>query len=241
MKTKNVAIWCTTIVLIAMIGFSGIRFRYYSSDKMSVTGLGEREFVSDLIVWSGSISVSSSSLIEGYNELERQQKFVTEYIRSQDIADSCIVYSFVNNYEKEKKIYMDGQYAGSVPDGYDLYQEVKIESRDVDKVEALSRNISQLIAKGINIQSQAPQYYYTELESLKLDIIAMATEDARKRAETIADRSKSKIDKLSSAKMGVFQIVGTNSNEAYSWGGNYNTTSKNKKATITMKLEYHVK
>ena len=41
--------------------------------------------------------------------------------------------------------------------------------------------------------------------------------------------------------MGVIQITGTNSNEAFTAGGTYNTESKNKKARITMKLDYHIK
>jgi hypothetical protein len=38
--------------------------------------------------------------------------------------------------------------------------------------------------------------------------------------------------------MGVFQIVAQNSSEEYSWGGSFNTTSKRKTATITVKLDY---
>ena len=38
--------------------------------------------------------------------------------------------------------------------------------------------------------------------------------------------------------MGIFQITGQNSNETYSWGGTFNTWSKEKTASITMKLDY---
>ena len=40
--------------------------------------------------------------------------------------------------------------------------------------------------------------------------------------------------------MGIFQITGQNSNEDYSWGGTFNTSSKEKTASITMKLDYEV-
>ena len=73
---------------------------------------------------------------------------------------------------------------------------------------------------------------------LKIEMISKATEDARIRAEKIAENSGSTLGDLSSAKMGVFQITGQNSNEDYSWGGTYNTTSKKKTASITMKLTY---
>jgi len=45
---------------------------------------------------------------------------------------------------------------------------------------------------------------------------------------------------LKKATMGVIQITAPNSNEDYSYGGTYNTTSKDKEASITIKLEYEV-
>jgi hypothetical protein len=40
--------------------------------------------------------------------------------------------------------------------------------------------------------------------------------------------------------MGVFQIIAQNSSEDYSYGGSFNTNSKNKTAAITIKLVYQV-
>jgi len=41
--------------------------------------------------------------------------------------------------------------------------------------------------------------------------------------------------------MGIFQITGQNSGEDYSWGETFNTASKAKTASITMKLDYSIK
>jgi hypothetical protein len=40
--------------------------------------------------------------------------------------------------------------------------------------------------------------------------------------------------------MGVFQITGQNSAEDFSYGGSFNTASKNKTANITVKLVFQV-
>jgi hypothetical protein len=69
-------------------------------------------------------------------------------------------------------------------------------------------------------------------------MIAKATEDARIRAERIAQNSGSELGDLIYANMGIFQITGQNSGEDYSWGGTLNTSSKNKTASITMKLTF---
>ena len=69
-------------------------------------------------------------------------------------------------------------------------------------------------------------------------MISKATADARARAEKIAENSGGNLGDLISAKMGIFQITGQNSKESYSWGGTFNTSSREKTASITMKLDY---
>lgn len=69
-------------------------------------------------------------------------------------------------------------------------------------------------------------------------MIAEATKDANVRAQQIAENAGGSLGNLKSADMGVFQIVGQNSSEDYSWGGSFNTSSKNKTASITVNLQY---
>ena len=71
-------------------------------------------------------------------------------------------------------------------------------------------------------------------------MIADATKDARQRAEKIAENADASLGKLKKATMGVIQITAPNSNEDYSYGGTFNTSSKEKEASITIKLEYQV-
>jgi hypothetical protein len=74
-----------------------------------------------------------------------------------------------------------------------------------------------------------------------MDLLAKASADARQRAETIARSVDSRLDRLKRADMGVFQITGKNSNEDYSYGGAFNTTDKQKTASITIRMDYRLK
>ena len=118
--------------------------------------------------------------------------------------------------------------------GYRLTQTLQVDSKEVANVEKIAREITELLNKGIEFYSQAPRYYYTKLSDLKIEMISKATADAKLRADKISHNS----GKLISAKMGIFQITGQNSKENYSWGGTFNTSSKEKTASITMKLRY---
>ena len=69
-------------------------------------------------------------------------------------------------------------------------------------------------------------------------MLSDATEDARLRAEAIATNAKSKLGKLKKADMGIFQITAQNTSEEYTYGGAFNTSSKNKSASITVRLNF---
>ncbi len=229
------------LIIAAGIAGSAYKYKYKAQNTITVTGLGEKEFVSDLIVWRGWIVEQSDNVISGYAKLEENRKKVENYIKSNGITDSCIVFMFVNVNQITEPIYSNGQYVGSRKTGYELRQQFKVESTNVSAVEEISRQISSLIAQGVQLESWEPEYYYTKLSDLKLELIENATADARSRAEKIADQADASITGLKSGRMGVIQILGANSNEAQSAGGAYNTASKNKKASITMRLEYNVK
>lgn len=94
--------------------------------------------------------------------------------------------------------------------------------------------------KGIELSASSPSYYYTKLNELKIDLLAKASEDAKQRAKTIAKNSACGLGNLVSANMGVFQITGKNSNEDFSYGSSFNTSSKNKKASITVRVDYKI-
>ena len=71
-----------------------------------------------------------------------------------------------------------------------------------------------------------------------MDLLAKASADAKQRASVIASSVHSSLGNLKKAVMGVFQITGKNSNEEYSYGGSYNTSEKNKTASITIRMDY---
>jgi hypothetical protein len=122
--------------------------------------------------------------------------------------------------------------------GYSLVQQVSVESKDLDKIDNASREISTLISQGVELSSNAPNYYYSKLEDLKLALIAEASKNAKARAENIAKESGSSLGKLLKADLGIFQITGQNDNEEYSYGGTFNTTSRHKTANITIKASF---
>jgi hypothetical protein len=232
-------VFSVAAVVVALILGNAYKQKFREADRIVVTGLGEQEFTSDLIVWRGWVIEQDWSLETAYAKLNANKAKVQKYIREKGIADTEVMFMFVDVNKVSDPVYnAEGNYSGSKFAGYELRQEFRVESSDVEAVENISREISSLIAQGVQMEAWQPEYYYTKLGDLKLELIERATQDARERAEKIAENSKARLKSLGSGRMGVFQITGANMDEAYDAGGTFNTSSKQKKASITMRLEY---
>ncbi len=230
------------VVFSTLLLTNAFKNRNNSNDTISVTGLGSKDFVSDLIVWNSSFSKKSYNLKEAYSELENDRKAILDYLLKKGVQESEIIFSAVS-INKEYTTVTDEYYntRSQTFNGYNLTQSVQVESKEVSKIENVSREVTELINSGVELYSSAPEYYYTKLSELKLEMVAEATKDAKLRAENIADNAGSKLGDLKKSDMGVFQIIAQNSSEDYSWGGSFNTSAKNKTATITVKLVYKIK
>lgn len=243
MKNYIVAfIFGLALVLSAFFLSDAIKNRNSSADTISVTGLGSTDFTSDLIVWNSTFSKKNTELKSAYAALERDREAIRSYLISKGVKESEIIFSSVNISKDFENTY-DQNYnvRSQVFTGYTLTQSIQVESKEVEKIENVSREVTELINIGVELYSESPQYYYTKLAELKLKMIAQATQDAKLRAEQIADNAGAKLGKLKKSDLGVFQIIAQNSSEEYSWGGSFNTYSKKKTATITIKLIYNIK
>lgn len=240
MKYLSAIIFSIAIVIAAWFLGNSYVDRANPDGTISVTGAGSENFTSDLIVWEGRFSQMSENLETAYNHLNQDKNTVKDYLIEKGIKEENIVFNSVQTNEQREQKYQNGNYVGSIFKGYQLSQSVKIESNDVELIENVSREITELLNKGVQFNSTPPRYYYTKLADLKIEMISKATEDARVRAEKIAENSGGTLGELKSANMGVFQITGQNSGEDYSWSGAYNTADKRKTASITMRLEYEI-
>ena len=201
----------------------------------------EKDFVSDQIVWTGNYSRKMLDLKSAYSLLKEDESKIRVYLNQKGISETEMVFSAINiEKEFDTKYDANGKVIGNDFSGYNLKQNVTVDSKNIEKVEKISREVTELIQSGIEFNSSSPSYYYTKLSELKLDLLAKASADAKQRAETIAKNSGSNLGSIRKANMGIFQITGKNSNEDYSYGGALNTSSKNKTASITTKIDYAV-
>jgi hypothetical protein len=226
-----------TITSTVILSKGLLQMKKYSEQVVKVTGSAEKNIISDAIVWRLSFSRRDVKMVGAFDLLKEDLKTVKGYLLSKGVKESEIIVAPVATtvlYKKNEK----GNDTNEI-EGYILAQEIEIRSSDVVKITEVSRQATELIEKGLEVISQAPEYFYTKLPELKLAMLSDATENAKKRAESMAKASGNKIGSIRSARMGVFQITPVNSFDVSDYGMN-DTTSLEKKVNAVVNVEFAI-
>lgn len=224
------------VVASAIVGWSYSRSKK-GDEAITVTGSAKKRIKSDLIVWSASISSQSAQISDAYNQLAESVPKVKKYLMDKGIPEANITISSVTTMPEREKD-SEGTPSGKVT-GYSLRQTVEVKSTDVEKVSQIAREATELIKQGIFIESSAPQFIYTKLGDLKIEMLAEAAKDAKARAEQIANSTGNSIGTVRSAKMGVMQITAADSNEVSDYGVN-DTSALEKDITAVVNVSFAI-
>jgi hypothetical protein len=226
-----------------LLAYGLAHFRSNSTHTITATGSSSVDFESDIIIWRGSFSAVAYTSQEAYTKLKADAQRVKQYLLDNGISEAEIVFNSVDIARTYRQLYdNNGNYVGSEADGYQLTQGVIVSSYNLDNVEKISRDISSLLDQGVELTSDSPEYYYSGLETLKLDLINKASQNAKERIDIMANNTGATLGKLKNSNLGVFQITAQNSGtSSYSYDGAFDTSSRYKTATITVKLEYDIK
>ena len=234
------------IIVTAIILGAAFKHRNSTLDSVSVVGLGTRDFESDEISWSGSYSVKAMAAKDAYATINADKEKVKAFFLSKGFQTSEFSFGGVIFEKSYRTITIevkgDETKTEQIFDGYIATQTVNFSSIKnpalMTKIEDVVDQTSELINSGIEFDGGRIQYTYSDLASLKHNLIEKASQDARERAEKIVNTAHGHLGKLKDASMGVFQITGKGSTEEFSSGGNYDIFSKDKTARITVRLTY---
>ena len=215
---------------------------FYSNAKkgdeaVTVTGSARKRIKSDLVVWSAGVSYQAPQLADAYRSLSENIPRVKQYLMSKGVAENQITISSISTVTLKKQDENGGE--TSEITGYSLRQQLDVRSNEVDKIAQIAREATELINQGILIESNSPQYYYTLLGDLKIEMLGEAAKDAKTRAERIADSTGNKIGAVRSARMGVMQITAADSTEV-SDAGISDTTTIDKDVTAVVNISFAV-
>ena len=225
-------------LIIAVAIFSFVWSDSRSADlTITVTGSAKKDITSDLAILRGSISIESVTATSAYAALKSQRPMLLSYLASKGFPEEKVtlfpvintpVYSFGR----------DGEQTGIR--AYQYSQRMEIRSGDVQLIRTIALDIASVIEQGVFFTVEPPEYLYTKLADLKIQIQAEAAKDAMVRAERIAAATGRKLGPLSNARMGVLQITPKNSNNVSDYGVN-DATSVEKEITAVVNAAFQIK
>ncbi len=234
------------LVLAVALAFTAITFtktwvHISESQLVRVTGSSQKNVRADLVVWNGLLRTEGTTLSEAYGKFQKDQLRLFDFLKSKGFSNYTASSVNVKDITKSKGQADEGD-GDKIEErsGFQLSQTIQIISPDVVGVPRLAADCMELLANEVVVQTASIEFIYTKAGDTKVQMMAEATEDARRRAEEIAKRGGRLVDTLRSARMGVVQI-----NPLYvtatSWEGNNDTTSLDKTITTTVTAEFSLK
>ena len=207
-----------------------------ASDVITVTGSAKQLFNSDLGVLSASLVATAGTQEQAFRELQRQRPLLLAFFREKGVPEVAIQPQapYVQSVEE----YINGNPTGRIL-SHTYYQNFRIELQDVALVERLAVDLAGLIEQGVNIRTYQPEYYYTKIADVKIEIQAAAAKDAAERAARIAEATGSKLGTMRTARMGVLQITPPNSNQVSDYGMN-DVSSIEKEITAVVSASFEI-
>ncbi|MEI6090525.1 MAG: SIMPL domain-containing protein [bacterium] len=225
------------LIISSLLVTDTIKYVKRSTQTINVKGYAEKTIKSNLGVWQIALSSFSSDKLSAYQNLESDINTTMEYLKTKGINGNDIRKEAVNAFPNFR-LNENGNQTNELL-GYTLSMNLVVTSKNVDLIDKLSRSSTELIKKGVNFNSMNPSFYYTKLDDLKIKMLMIAAKDARMRAEKLAESNDCRIDRLITARQGVFQLTSEYSSET-SDDGYYDLGSINKtiKAVVTMEYTF---
>ena len=172
---------------------------------VEVRGLSEREVPADQVTWPISFKLTGNELPAVYAQVSSTNNVIVGFLRANGIAEKDISVSA----PQVNDLSADRYNSQPIPFNYSVTSVVTVSSSQVDKVRQLINRQGELLQKGIPIStdySNPITYKFTGLNSIKPEMIAEATKNAREAAEKFANDSESKIGKIKEARQGQFEV-----------------------------------
>ncbi len=215
-----------------------VDFQKLQNRTIRVTGSASRNVTSDSSSWSINFKTRALTLKDGYAKLNSDASNIKDFLLSKGIDEKNINFSSIGSYENYKRN-SNGNTTNEI-DSYTVYQSVTIKADDTETLTKLSKEADVLINQDINLNAENVQYFVSNLDDIKVEMVGEASKNAKQRAESLVKGTGGQIGTINSAKMGVFQIVPVDSTEVSDYGYN-DTSSIEKKVVATVTATFTVK
>lgn len=174
---------------------------------VTVKGVSERDVSADLALWPIRFVAAGNNLNAVQEKINGDRRHIQDFLKNHNIPAEAIELQDLEVTDRTAQSYQSGPYENR----FILAQTLMVRSEDVTKIDKASQDIGQLVEAGVILNNQysggGPTYLFNGLTELKPEMIAEATQNARRAAEQFARDSGSELAGIRRANQGVFVIL----------------------------------
>lgn len=222
---------------ISALIISNAAVKISKKETIRVKGSATKLIKSDFGTWTGSISVRTTDLTDGFKILENHIAQAEKLILDSGVTDKEFSMENVNietNYKYDAK----GNRLDEV-NSYTLRRNVIVNSSQVETLENLAKNFTNLIKSGIMAESYNVNFIIQNLDNYKLELLAEATDNGLARAKILANNTNGQVGCLLNASQGIFQVLAPGASDISDYG-TYDKSTIMKEIRAVVTLEFRV-
>ena len=186
-------------------------------NRITVKGVAERRIKADKALITIVISDKSENIDELKNNISENEKLATDLIKSLKINEEeysvgnlRIQPNYIENSSNVKQQSSVNSTEG-VPNAkisdYDGVETISIVTKNIDKAEEFFEKLSELKLQSNNIQIDKPEYFITNIEKYKKDMVVDASRNAEIRAVEMLKVNNNEIGGLKNISQGQFEVL----------------------------------
>lgn len=197
---------CIGFIVLGIFIKYGMTHLNDSHRTVTVRGLCEKEVKANKVTWPIVSKEVGNYLPSIFMNIENTNKMIVAFLKENGIEESEISINppAIIDLQADRYSYNQNPYR------YNVTNVVVVTSTKVDKVNELIKKQAELLKQGIAVVAGDYQYQtiyeYTDLNSIKPEMIAEATQNARAAADKFAEDSGSKVGRIQTATQGQFSI-----------------------------------
>ncbi len=229
-------------ILICSFMFNNTLGGFGKANQIHVRGVSEQILVSDRVNWRLRTAVSSSKAEWAKRDVDKSIAYAVEYLVENGVPEELIHYSVYAKQERTKTVYLDN--LGNKEEefiGYNVSRSIYVKGFDnVELIEKLYGVIElDFEKKELYIFPESPYYYYSQpVADIKVDLIKKASQNARERAEIIAENMGGNVGNVIQARQGSFNGFGDDGFGSSGYvGGNSKEHILNAQVSATFQLK----
>lgn len=198
-NAKNYSVWVISVVLLvfSLIFFLSARGFSDQGSFVEVKGLSEKIVKADVAIWSLNFEVKSNNIDTLYADIEKNIATTKGFLKEKGFEDSEINVAPVNIYQDT---YKDALFR------YNSNTQLSVYTKKVDQVRAASKDTLLLVKRGVTLNQNSIVFEFSDINSIKPEMLAEAIKNARQTASQFAKESGSSLGSVSRGNQGVFDI-----------------------------------